>query len=28
VNGDPLKDVTLLQDPVMVMKGGTVYKQK
>ncbi len=28
VSGDPLKDVTLLQDPVMVMKGGTVYKQK
>ena len=28
VNGDPLKDVTLLQDPVMVMKGGMVYKQK
>ena len=28
VNGDPLKDVTLLQDPVMVMKGGTVYRQK
>src|SRR5438270_12362180 len=28
VHGDPLKDVTLLQDPVMVMKGGTVYKQK
>src|SRR5438270_2990244 len=28
VNGHPLKDVTLLQDPVMVMKGATVYKQK
>lgn len=28
VNGDPTKDVTLLQDPVLVMKGGTVYKQK
>src|SRR5690242_20219033 len=28
VNGDPLKDVTLLQSPVFVMKGGTVYKQK
>jgi len=28
VNGDPLKDVTVLQDPVMVMKGGAVYKQK
>src|SRR5579864_276424 len=28
VNGDPTKDVTLLQDPVFVMKGGEVYKQK
>jgi imidazolonepropionase-like amidohydrolase len=28
VNGDPLKDVTLLQYPAMVMKGGAVYKQK
>ena len=28
VNGDPLKDVTLLENPVMVMKAGTVYKQK
>jgi len=28
VNGDPLKDVTQLENPVMVMKGGTVYKQK
>lgn len=28
VNGDPTKDVTLLQDPVFVMKGGAVYKQK
>ncbi|HEV8490841.1 MAG TPA: amidohydrolase family protein [Candidatus Angelobacter sp.] len=28
VNGDPLKDVTLLQSPVFVMKGGTVYLQK
>jgi imidazolonepropionase-like amidohydrolase len=28
VNGDPLKDITLLENPVMVMKGGTVYKQK
>jgi imidazolonepropionase-like amidohydrolase len=28
VNGDPTKDVTLLQSPVFVMKGGTVYKQK
>jgi len=27
VNGDPTKDVTLLQNPVMVMKGGVVYKQ-
>jgi imidazolonepropionase-like amidohydrolase len=27
VNGDPTKDVTLLQNPVFVMKGGTVYKQ-
>ncbi|HWZ42989.1 MAG TPA: amidohydrolase family protein [Candidatus Saccharimonadales bacterium] len=27
VNGDPAKDVTLLQNPVFVMKGGTVYKQ-
>src|SRR5215471_248218 len=27
VNGDPLKDVTVLENPVMVMKGGTVYKQ-
>ena len=26
VNGDPTKDVTLLQSPVFVMKGGTVYK--
>lgn len=26
VNGDPTKDVTLLQKPVFVMKGGTVYK--
>jgi imidazolonepropionase-like amidohydrolase len=26
VNGDPLKDVTTLQSPVFVMKGGTVYK--
>src|SRR6266704_2022260 len=25
VNGDPTKDVTLLQDPVLVMKGGVVY---
>jgi len=28
VAGDPLKDVTLLQSPVFVMKGGTVYVQK
>jgi imidazolonepropionase-like amidohydrolase len=28
VNGDPTKDVTLLQDPSFVMKGGVVYKQK
>jgi imidazolonepropionase-like amidohydrolase len=28
VNGDPTKDVTLLQNPVFVMKGGAVYKQK
>jgi imidazolonepropionase-like amidohydrolase len=28
VNGDPTKDVALLQDPVFVMKGGVVYKQK
>ncbi|HYK39744.1 MAG TPA: amidohydrolase family protein [Candidatus Eremiobacteraceae bacterium] len=28
VSGDPLKDVTLLQSPVFVMKGGTVYVQK
>lgn len=27
VNGDPTKDVTLLQNPVFVMKGGQVYKQ-
>jgi imidazolonepropionase-like amidohydrolase len=27
VNGDPTKDVTLLQNPVMVMKGGVVYQQ-
>jgi imidazolonepropionase-like amidohydrolase len=28
VNGDPTKDVTLLQNPVFVMKGGVVYKQR
>ncbi|MGC2696644.1 MAG: amidohydrolase family protein [Candidatus Angelobacter sp.] len=28
VNGDPTKDVTLLQNPVFVMKGGAVVKQK
>src|SRR5216684_4437270 len=28
VNGDPSKDVTLLQSPVFVMKGGVVYKQQ
>lgn len=28
VNGDPTKDVTLLEHPVFVMKGGVVYKQK
>ncbi|HET6933186.1 MAG TPA: amidohydrolase family protein [Candidatus Angelobacter sp.] len=27
VDGDPLKDITLLQHPVMVMKGGVVYKR-
>ncbi|HEY3771086.1 MAG TPA: amidohydrolase family protein [Candidatus Angelobacter sp.] len=27
VNGDPTKDVTLLENPVFVMKGGTVYKK-
>jgi imidazolonepropionase-like amidohydrolase len=27
VNGDPTKDVTLLQNPVFVMKDGVVYKQ-
>src|SRR5438270_5248107 len=28
VNGDPTKDVTLLQNPTFVMKGGSVVKQK
>ena len=28
VNGDPTKDVTLLENPVFVMKNGVVYKQK
>ena len=27
VNGDPAKDLTLLQNPRFVMKGGVVYKQ-
>jgi len=27
VDGDPTRDVTLLQNPVMVMKGGVVVKQ-
>jgi imidazolonepropionase-like amidohydrolase len=27
VDGDPTKDVTLLQHPVLVMKGGVVYKK-
>ena len=27
VDGDPLKDITLLQHPIMVMKGGVVYKR-
>ncbi|HSM87966.1 MAG TPA: amidohydrolase family protein [Candidatus Limnocylindrales bacterium] len=28
VEGDPTRDVTLLQHPVMVMKGGVVYKKQ
>lgn len=28
VNGDPTQDVTLLENPVFVMKGGAVYKQR
>jgi len=28
VNGDPTKDVTLLEHPVFVMKGGVVYKSR
>ena len=28
VSGDPTKDVTVLQNPVFVMKGGVVYKQQ
>jgi imidazolonepropionase-like amidohydrolase len=27
VNGDPTRDVTVLENPVFVMKGGEVYKQ-
>jgi imidazolonepropionase-like amidohydrolase len=26
VSGDPLKDITVLQRPVFVMKSGTVYR--
>ncbi len=28
VSGDPMKDVTLLQHPVFVMKGGVVYRNE
>ena len=28
VQGDPLKDVTVLEDVTFVMKGGTVYKRR
>jgi imidazolonepropionase-like amidohydrolase len=28
VNGDPLKDITVLQHPVFVMKSGTVYRNE
>jgi len=27
VDGDPIKDITLLQHPLFVMKGGVVYKK-
>ena len=26
VSGDPLKDITVLEKPAFVMKGGTIYK--
>jgi imidazolonepropionase-like amidohydrolase len=28
VNGDPTKDVTTLEHPVFVMKGGVVYRNE
>jgi imidazolonepropionase-like amidohydrolase len=28
VNGDPLSDITVLEEVQFVMKGGVVYKQK